>query len=357
MVYYPGRTGISKEGAVEEDVCNANQDFICDWIYDITGNERLAEVVDWVVERPLKILFVFMVAYFLNRFVRRLVGRAEERMIEDRERKRQDRQAEEVADGRFAFVEERAAAKRLELELNAERSKQRAQTLTTVLESTATIAIFSLATLISLAELEISLGPLIAGAGIAGIALGFGAQAIVRDFLAGIFMLIEDQYGVGDVVDLGDATGIVEEISLRTTRMRDVDGTVWYIPNGEIRRVGNKSYNWARSVLDVTVAYDTDLELASRVIKEAADTVWHEHLENATILEEPEIWGVQDFGDSAIAIRLVVKTEPGEQWATSREVRRRIKQAFDREGIVIPFPQRVVWVESESGPPADAPLP
>lgn len=333
---------------MEETVCNASQDFICDWVFDVTGNERLAEIVDWVVERPLKVIVILLVAFVLNRFMRRLIARAEERMVRDRERKLSEREAEEVADGRFLHLQQRALEKTRDLALSAERSKQRAQTLTTVLESTATAVIFGLAVLISLAELEISLGPLIAGAGIAGIAIGFGAQAIVRDFLSGIFMLVEDQYGVGDIVDLGDATGVVEEISLRTTQIRDVGGTVWYIPNGEIRRVGNKSYNWARSVLDVTVAYDTDLELATRVIKEAADSVWHEHLESATILEEPEIWGVEDFGDNAIAIRLVVKTEPGEQWATSREVRRRIKYAFDREGIVIPFPQRVVWMENGS---------
>ncbi len=217
-----------------------------------------------------------------------------------------------------------------------------------MLRSVATAVIYGLAILISLSELEISLGPLVAGAGVAGIALGFGAQAVVRDFLAGIFMIIEDQYGVGDYVDLGDATGIVEEISLRTTRIRDVEGTVWYFPNGEIRRVANKSQHWARTVLDIEVAYDTDLERAMQVIKAAADSVWREGLEDVTMLEEPKIWGVERFGENAIAIRLVVKTEPGEQWATSREIRRRIKDAFDREGIVIPFPQRVMWLRTEA---------
>jgi len=200
-----------------------------------------------------------------------------------------------------------------------------------------------MAALISLGEFDINLGPLIAGAGVIGIALGFGAQTVVRDFLAGIFMIIEDQYGVGDFVDLGDAEGIVEAISLRTTQLRDVEGSVWYVPNGEVRRVANKSQLWARAVLDVNVAYDTDVDHATRVIKEAASTVWRDGLEIATILEEPEIWGIQRLGESAVTIRLVVKTEPGEQWAAKREIRRRIKKAFDKEGIVIPFPQRVVW--------------
>lgn len=333
------------------DVCDASRDFICDWVFDLTGNERLAEILDWVVERPLKVVAILLVAYLLNRFVRRLIVEAEERMIHDRDRRLGEREAAEVRDGRFASLQHKALAKARDLAQSAERSKQRARTLGTVLQSVATMAIFGLAVLISLGELDISVGPLIAGAGIVGIALGFGAQAIVRDFLSGIFMLVEDQYGVGDVVDLGDAAGVVEEISLRTTRIRDLRGTVWYFPNGEIRRVANKSHEWARSVLDIGVAYDTDVDLAARVIREAAESVRRDRLEGATILEEPEIWGVEEFGESAMTIRLVVKTEPGEQWATSREIRRRIKRAFDREGIVIPFPQRVVWVEGEDRTP------
>ena len=181
----------------------------------------------------------------------------------------------------------------------------------------------------------------------AGIALGFGAQSIVRDFLSGFFMLVEDQFAVGDIIDVGEASGVVENISLRTTQVRDINGTLWYVPNGEIHRVANKSQQWARAVLDIEVAYDTDIENASRVIKEVADQVWHEHAANATIIEEPEIWGVEMFGESSIAIRLVCKVEPGEQWMTSRVIRRRVKEAFDREGIEIPFPQRVVWTRSE----------
>ncbi len=327
------------------DICDASQDFICDWVYDLTGNARLAEIVDWVVERPLKVLVILLIAYLLNRMVHRFIAGAEERMIRDRDRKLVERTAEEVEDGRFTRFQHKALEKARDLTQNAERSKQRAQTLGTVLESAATLTIFGLAILISLGELDISLGPLVAGAGILGIALGFGAQTIVRDFLSGTFMLVEDQYGVGDVVDLGDAAGIVEEISLRTTRIRDINGTVWYFPNGEIRRVANQSYTWARSVLDIAVAYGTDVDEAARVIKEVADSLWREELETATIIEEPEIWGVEELADNAIMIRLVVKTGPGEQWAASREIRRRIKKAFDQAGIVIPFPQRTIWVE------------
>ena len=178
------------------------------------------------------------------------------------------------------------------------------------------------------------MGPLIAGAGIVGFAVGFGAQSAVSDFIAGIFILVEDQYAEGDFVDLGEASGTVERVSLRTTVLRDVHGAVWVVPNGEIRRVCNSSQIWARSVLDVDVAYDTDIDLAASVIKEVADELWKENLESATIIEEPEIWGVQNFGADSISIRLAVKTEAGA----------RLKKAFDENGIEIPFPQRTVWV-------------
>ena len=330
------------------DVCNGGADFICDWVYDLTGNETLAEAFGWIVERPLKVVLILLVAYLLNRIVRRAIVRAEERMIADRERKLLERQAEEVEDGRFEDQELRARQKGQELIIATEQAKQRARTIGSIMRSAATVSILTFAILMSLGEFDINLGPLIAGAGIAGIALGFGAQSIVQDFLAGFFMLIEDQYAVGDIIDVGEASGVVEGIGLRTTRLRDVNGTLWHVPNGQIQRVANKSQQWARAVLDIEVAYDTDIEKASSVIKAAADEVWHEHIPNATIIEEPEIWGVEMFGESSIAIRLVCKVEPGEQWMTSRIVRRRVKDAFDREGIEIPFPQRVIWTRNDS---------
>lgn len=330
-----------------EDVCDSGSDFICDWVYDWTGNETLAETLDWVVERPVKVLLILIGAWLLNRLVRRAIDRAETKMLRDREDRLLARQDEEVRDGRFASMEAKARQKALELALATEQAKQRAKTLGSILRSAATAVIATMAILISLSEFDINLGPLIAGAGIAGIALGFGAQSIVKDFLSGFFMLVEDQYSVGDIVDVGEAAGVVEAISLRTTRIRDVNGTLWYVPNGEIIRVANKSQQWARAVLDIEVAYGTNIELATRVIKEVADSVWNEHLPNATIIEEPEIWGVEMFGESAIAIRLVCKVEPGEQFATSRLIRGRMIEAFEREGIEIPFPQRVVWMRQE----------
>ena len=325
--------------------CSGDNDFICDWLYDVTGNERLAEAADWFVERPLTVLLIWVVAFIANRLVRNAIARGEDRMVRDREERLEARQAAEVEDGRFEDMEMRARQKASELALATEQAKQRARTLGSVMRSAASVAIFALAILMSLGEFNVNLGPLIAGAGIAGVALGFGAQSIVKDFLSGFFMLVEDQYAVGDIIDVGEATGVVEAIGLRTTQLRDINGTLWYVPNGEIRRVANKSQQWARAVLDFEVAYDTDIEKASRVIKEVADQVWHEHAPSATIIEEPEIWGVEMFGESSIAIRLVCKVEPGEQWTTSRVIRARVKEAFDREGIEIPFPQRVIWTK------------
>jgi small conductance mechanosensitive channel len=198
-----------------------------------------------------------------------------------------------------------------------------------------------------LGTFAINLGPLIAGAGIIGIALGFGAQDLVKDFLSGVFMLIEDQYGVGDIIDAGEATGVVEGVTLRSTRIRDVEGTLWHVPNGEIRRVGNMSQEWARSLLDVAVAYGADIDVVSELIQRVASEMAHEPAYQETFLDEPEMWGVQDLGNDAVALRLVIKTRPGEQWAISRELRRRIKNAFDAADVEIPFPQRTVWLRTE----------
>ena len=320
------------------DACGVEPGFICEWVFDTTDSEAVAEIVGWLVERPLKIVVILFGAWIVNRFVTRAVDRLVNRLVESRVKE------EEAAgsDDLVARLGRRARNKLQRIHEQAERSRQRAVTLGAVLRSIASFAIYIMAVLAMLGELGLDLGPFIAGAGI----VGFGAQSLVADFIAGIFIIIEDQYGVGDFVDVGTASGTVERVTLRTTVMRDVHGTVWVVPNGEIRRVGNSSQIWARTVLDVDVAYDTDIDLAASVIKSVADEVWNEGLDSATILEEPEIWGVQNFGADAISIRLAVKTEAGEQWATGRIIRARLKKAFDVHGIEIPFPQRTVWVNT-----------
>jgi small conductance mechanosensitive channel len=191
------------------------------------------------------------------------------------------------------------------------------------------------------------------------VALGFGAQSLVKDFLAGMFILIEDQYGVGDIVDVGElsatpVSGVVEAVSLRATRLRSVNGTVWHVPNGTILRVGNMSQQWARALLDVTVGYGADTDEAQAIIKRVADDVWQDPAWSGQVLEEPEVWGIEDLGADGVTIRLVVKTQPAEQFVVLRELRSRIKLALDDAGVEIPFPQRVVWVRRDPGTSADA---
>lgn len=315
---------------------------VCRNVYRWTENELAARTADFLVARPLRIAAIFVVAWILNRLVRRTIrgfvdniGSHEPGAARTRLR-RWTPKALQATDATASL-----------------RSAARAETIGTVLRSMASMVIYSIAALTALAEVNINLGPLIAGAGIVGVALGFGAQSLVKDFLSGMFMLLEDQYGVGDVVDVGEATGTIEVVNLRTTRLRDVNGTVWHVPNGEIRRVGNMSQQWARALLDVQVAYDTDLDRAMRVVKEVADELWREDVWKVDVLDEPEVWGVQALQADGITIRLVLKTQPGRQWAVNRELNRRMKARFDVEGIEIPFPQRVMWVRRDQGSSRD----
>ncbi len=216
------------------------------------------------------------------------------------------------------------------------RRQQRAETIGAVVRSVVSIVIWSIAVLTILETLGVNLGPLIAGAGIAGIALGFGAQSLVKDFLSGMFMLMEDQYGVGDVIDVGVATGTVEGVSLRTTRLRDVDGVVWHVPNGTILRVGNKSQQWSRAVVDVPVTFQADTSAATEVIRGVAEEVWHDADFASTIIAEPSVLGVESLEPGRIIIRVVVRTRPQEQWRVERELRKRIKAALDEAGIALP---------------------
>ncbi|NNC92518.1 MAG: mechanosensitive ion channel family protein [Acidimicrobiia bacterium] len=342
------------------DACGSEPGFFCELVFDFTESETLAETANALVP-VFKVLLIFLGAWILARIARRLIDRSMDRVIAGQAEKQVEAEdaspAEEDDLGRFEALLELARRRAERTAIQAERAHKRTETLGSVLKSVASLIIYTIAGLMSLSEFEINLGPLVASAGIVGIAFGFGAQSLVKDFLSGIFMLIEDQFGVGDIIDAGPAAGVVEVVSLRTTQLRDVHGTLWHIPNGEIIRVANKSQEWARVVLDIEVAYDTNIKHAMTVIKQVADGVWHEALPNATIIEEPEIWGVEGFGASAIAIRLAVKVEPGEQWATSRELRRRLKESFDQTGIEIPFPQRTVWLHEVTTDVEPVPVP
>lgn len=333
------------------DACGDQPGFICEAVWDATDSEVLAEATAWLVERPLKIVIILVGAVMVNRLVKRTINGMVERLVTTREEEEQ----ESKSGAAVARLGRRARGKLRLINEKAERSRQRALTLGAVLRSIAGAAIYMMAIMLALGEVGFDLAPLIAGAGIVGLAIGFGAQSLVADFIAGIFVVIEDQYGVGDYVDVGAASGTVERVSLRTTTLRDPEGTVWVIPNGEIRRVGNFSQLFSYVQMNVDVAYDTDIDLAASVIKAVADELWREGSDSTTILEEPVIKGVQNFGADSISIRLSVKTEPGEQWQTGRVLRARLKRAFDANGIEIPFPQRTVWLRHEQqqdGPPA-----
>ncbi|QBI18230.1 mechanosensitive ion channel family protein [Egibacter rhizosphaerae] len=318
----PGEAAAEAGGAVYE------------FVLDLTDRSGIAQLAQTIVPPALRIVLILAIAYFAHRVVRRFIKRTTRRI------------AAGDGLGRLGTLRNRAPlADTTPMDLG--RATLRAETIGGVLRSLAGAAIWAIAIFMILGEFDINLGPLIAGAGVVGVALGFGAQKLVQDFLAGTFMLIEDQYGLGDIVDAGEAIGVIEGITLRTTRVRDIHGTVWHIPNGTITRIGNMSQQWAQSLLDIGVAYNTDIPKAMHVIKGVADELWRDEEWRVLLVEEPEVWGVQDFGPSEILIRLVVKTQPGKQWGVEREIRKRLKATFDSEGIEIPFPQRTIWTRTD----------
>jgi small conductance mechanosensitive channel len=231
--------------------------------------------------------------------------------------------------------------------LKAQRRAGRTATLGRLFSNVGSTVIATFAVLMIMAEWGFNVTPLLAGAGVIGVALGFGAQALVSDFLSGVFMLLEDQFGVGDIVEVNGKEGTVEDVHLRVTRMRSVNGVVYWIRNGEIKQLGNLSQNWSRSVLDISVAYDSNIPVVRRLMAEEAANLRADPLWQDLLIADAEVWGVEDLGSDGVVIRIVLSTLPGEQWRVARELRERIKARFDAEGVQIPFPQRVVWVRQE----------
>lgn len=293
------------------------------FIVDFLGLEEgslTAGILGAIIEPALQVLLIAALAWIVIRLLRRVGRRVLNRLKDDPS-------------------------------TGGPRKTQRLETLGSVLSSVLGFVVWTVAVVTILGSaFGINIGPFLAGAGILGIALGFGAQDLVKDMLSGLFMMAEDQYGVGDVVDVGDASGEVERLGVRSTRIRDVTGTLWHIPNGEIRRVGNMSQEWSRSLLDITVGYDADVDETAELIKGVADAMATEDTYHTLFLADPEIWGVEALTSDAIVIRLVIKTLPGEQWAISRELRRRIKLAFDAAGVPTPIAQRTVWMRRPGEP-------
>jgi small-conductance mechanosensitive channel len=224
----------------------------------------------------------------------------------------------------------------------ATRLVQRTRTIGTVLDNIVTWAIVGIASIIVLQELGVGVTAIIASAGIVGAALGFGAQNVVKDMLNGLFMVFEDQLGVGDVVDLGPASGIVENVGVRVTTLRDVNGTVWYVRNGEIMRVGNLSQGWARVVLDLAIPYEADVDEVQRILLQAATTMAESEQWRTKVLEAPAIWGLQSISADALVVRLVMKTVTSARDDAARALRREIKLALDAAGVQLPPVNSVV---------------
>lgn len=275
---------------------------------------------DKLLGRPLMIIGIVVVAllarWLVHRAIRKVTTLMEQRSVEHN-----------AATGRATRVIRQATG------LDNERRKQRAATVGSLLRSISTLVIFTIAALTIMAELGVPLAPLLASAGVGGVALGFGAQSLVKDFLSGIFMIMEDQYGVGDVIDTGEAIGTVEEVTLRVTRLRDASGVVWYVRNGEIIRVGNKSQGWAVALIDIPIAYDQSVERALDTLRTVTATIDDEAPWKDVLLEEPQVAGVESVSGGVVTLRIIAKTAPGEQYALSREMRERAKNALDAAGI------------------------
>ncbi|WP_250283508.1 mechanosensitive ion channel family protein [Frankia sp. CiP1_Cm_nod2] len=330
-----------------QNACGDRPGVLCRTVYDVTHSQYLAGGANVFVGTPLKIVLILVAAFLIRSLLHRFIIRTTRRASNGGSGGLL-RSGRTVLLGAFG-----------DPAVLLERRRQRAETVGSLLRSITSIIVFGIAFVTVLGELDINLAPIVASAGIVGVAVGFGAQNLVRDFLAGMFMLLEDQYGVGDVIDVGPVSGNVEAVSLRVTRLRDVEGTVWYVRNGEIARVGNKGQQWARTVLDVPLDYDTDVATAKRILKRTADKLWTDPRFAAAILEEPEVWGMETMTADGYTLRVIVKTQPLKQWEIARALRERFRAALDAEGIALGSVQRseVVMVddddEEEKRPGAD----
>lgn len=221
----------------------------------------------------------------------------------------------------------------------------RARTLRPILQGLVTVSVLGTGLVLSLEQLGFDLTAVIAGAGVLGLAIGFGSQELVKDVIAGFFLIFDEVLEAGDWVDVDAVSGSVEEVGLRVTRIRSFDGKLWYVPNGQIKLVGNTNRTWMRAVVEVELAYEQDVGRGMAELARVGEAWASEHQD--TVLEPPDVQGLLGLGSSGVGVRLVVKVQPGTQWATERELRVRVKAAFDREGIEIPFGRQVVYLRQD----------
>jgi moderate conductance mechanosensitive channel len=303
------------------------------------------QIGDWFADRgdeiaasAGKIAFIVVLALVINYLLRRTIRRSVAKI------------AATGGHERLSLDQRRAVTVDPARALAGERRIQRTQALGSVLSSGVSVIVFTTAIVMILGEMGVSLGPILASAGIAGVALGFGAQNLIKDFLAGIFVVVEDQYGVGDVIDAGLASGTVEEVGLRITRLRDLNGVIWYVRNGEVVRVGNRTQGWAMATIDVMVAYDEDLGKVNSIIERVTDELAEDDEWKSKIVEKAQILGIESVAGDAVTIRVMIKTAPLVSLDVARELRARLKEAFDDAGVRVPL--RPFGV-----PPPDMPMP
>jgi small-conductance mechanosensitive channel len=309
-----------------EDFCGTHPKVPCRLVWNLThspGTSRFVHAwnIDLWANKIVAIIVTIVIALILRHIVHKTISNITTRMAEGTMSEKIREKTRTIFDGSPALV--------------SERRRQRAETMESLLRSIASIIILGTATFSVLGEIGLNLAPVLASASIIGVAVAFGAQNLVKDFLSGIFMLLEDQYGVGDVIDVGPAKGTVEAVTLRVTRLRDINGVVWYMRNGEILRIGNESQNWARAVLDIPVSYAEDVDKVRSILEATAARMTIEPPWDEIVLEEPSVWGVQALTGAAVTVRVVVKTAPGKQGEVARELRARVKKAFDEAGISV----------------------
>ena len=304
----------------EPGVC-VNQGSLCERVFDWTGNEALAETAAWLLGTPLTVLALIGAGLLVNRLVRRAIRHLE---------------------GRLGSV---SLTSSLLSERAQERSKQRAHAVGALLRSAASTLIFGTTALMVLGNIGVNILPLLASLGIAGIAIGFGAQTLVEDLISGVILILEDQLGPGDRVDVGVVEGDVERLTLRSTVILARNGVRWYVPNSEIRRVGNESQHKARAEVQIGVAYGTDLAAAARSFREAAETLAEEPMWGDAGIEDIRAPFVAELADSAIVLELRLFVTAVHRRPLERALRQRLVEVAEAKGINVPFPQMDVWMQ------------
>jgi len=310
---------------ISQPDCSRDEGSWCARIYHLTHSDVLSRYADTVMGTGLRILLILVLAVLIRLMVHRAINRLTQGS------------AEGAPPGLLRPLRERAPEYWRGTGVLSQRRSQRARTIGSVLRSGMTFVIYGVAATLVLGELGINLGPIIASAGILGLALGFGAQNLVKDFLSGMFMMVEDQYGVGDVVNLGAASGTVEGVGLRVTTLRDVRGTVWYVRNGEVLRVGNSSQGYSVAVVDLPIGHDADIPVSTELAGRTATELTAEGSALAAdVLEPPEVLGVESISSEGVTLRITTKVQPGRQWAVQRALLAGIKAAFADAGIPPP---------------------